>query len=1284
MRACARLALAGFLATACTSPDSLNEYPSGENERASQRVGVPGLSTEGLVVLKRDGRPSKESLPHAGALLSRTAAGEKIRVVAGLALEFEPEGGLSSAEAVTAQRAEIALMNSLLAAELQERGVVDLRKLTPLPFISMRAGEKALAYLIEDPNVVSIEEDRFYDLLLQDSIALIGADEIISVGADGSGKAVAILDTGVDLAHQHFSGRIVSEACFSTNDPGSSTSSLCPGGATSSTEPGSGDDCSSEVAGCGHGTMVAGIAAGKGPSFGGVAPEADIISVKVFSRVDDASVCDGWSSCVRATLTDILAALNHVAELNETYRVTAVNMSLGSGRYTSPCDHYSPSIKSAIDNLRSLGIASVIASGNAGYTDAIAAPACISTAISVGSSTKTDDVSSFSNLAEMVDLLAPGEDIEAASMGGGTQTASGTSLSAPHVAGAWASLRSAVPGTGVADVLEALSETGVLISDHRGSPPSGTVVPRMQLDEALDFLLESAPVAPPEMTPPGGSFMQPVEVTIMTGTPDALVRYTMDGSEPTPSWGQLLHSGESVMIERSTELKAVAYTEDQVVSEVSSDIYRIRSSLKVDIEPPEAVGDGARWRLQGVSVEGFESADLDRYDWQTHGDGSWTVLSAGRPGIYIAGSPALQDDESASLELCIESDGGDIAFSAYVSSEEGYDELCFFIDDVEQGCWSGETDWMDLSFPVDPGTRTFRWTYEKDHSVSEGLDAAFLNEVHFPGDQWRSPGETLSWLPAKEDQALTSVSFNGLSLWEAPGAFHLSLPAGESKTVTGVYSPRQVSTPTFSPDPTVPYDSDIEVSISTNTSGSEVRYTTDGSVPDEDAELYDEPIVLSDHGEITIKARAYKEGWLPSEPASATYLLGDVLEAPSISPASGVYFEPVEVEIIAEAPGVKIHYTVDGGEPNEHSAIYDAPFEIPNDSSLTVSARAYKDGWIPSFVAQVSILVTGIVAEPFFSIEPGSYTSPQTVEISTSTPNAIVRYTTDGSEPDRRSPDYRLPIVIEEESEKTIKAKAFRRDWQESNTVTGVFTVTGNAITPIFEPDAREDYVDELLVTITSKTPGSTIRFTTDGSEPAADSEIHDEPIVMEPGSVMEICARAYADDWKPSEPACASYGVLPRADPPVISPQGGMHHEDVSVTLSHDNPDAVIHFTLDGGNPNESSSVYEGPLDLPWNESTEVRAVAKADGWSRSTVSSATYHLYPQLWVLGEGGEYSVVIIPDEQEHEEKQEIAPPQTTLGCGCETAGTGGLPGSATAVLMLYLLLLRRLGTPSRTT
>jgi subtilisin family serine protease len=411
----------------------------------------------------------------------QVAGGRPVRVIVGVRGRFVPEGSLA-AGARESQRADIRERLRAVMSRLPAVAIARGRAFTTIPFFTAEVDALTLLLLEQDPDVTSIEEDVAVPPTLVQSTAIVGATTTWSAGYTGSGWTVAILDTGVDKNHSFMGGRVLSEACYSNAAGGGSGTSLCPGGTFSSTASGSGVNCSG-FGGCSHGTHVAGIAAGAGSSFNGVAPAAGVIAIQVFTGFAAEEPLCGGSPCVLSFTSDQIAGLEHVLALRDTFNIAAANMSLGGGRYfdQASCDQANSSRKAIIDSLRSAGIATVIASGNDGFADSLGAPACISSAVSVASTTKSDEVSGFSNAASFLSLLAPGSQITS-SVPGGFSSFNGTSMAAPHVAGAWALLKQRKPWASVAEILSALQNTGVMVTD----PLSNLAFPRIRVEQVIN------------------------------------------------------------------------------------------------------------------------------------------------------------------------------------------------------------------------------------------------------------------------------------------------------------------------------------------------------------------------------------------------------------------------------------------------------------------------------------------------------------------------------------------------------------------------------------------------------------------------------------------------------------------------------------------------------------------------------------------------------------------------------------------------------------------------------
>ncbi|KAF1950986.1 subtilisin-like serine protease-like protein PR1A [Byssothecium circinans] len=206
----------------------------------------------------------------------------------------------------------------------------------------------------------------------------------------GANTCAYIIDTGIYTSHADFEGR----ATFLANYAGD----------------GSNSD------GNGHGTHVAGTI---GSKTYGVAKKTRLFAVKVLNASGS------------GTNSGVIAGINYVASDSQTRSGCAngfvANLSLGGGKSTA--------VNSAAASTVSAGVFLAVAAGNDGANAANYSPASEPSAFTVGATDSSDRLASFSNYGSVVDILAPGVSILSTWNNGGTNTISGTSMAAPHIAG---------------------------------------------------------------------------------------------------------------------------------------------------------------------------------------------------------------------------------------------------------------------------------------------------------------------------------------------------------------------------------------------------------------------------------------------------------------------------------------------------------------------------------------------------------------------------------------------------------------------------------------------------------------------------------------------------------------------------------------------------------------------------------------------------------------------------------------------------------------------------------
>ena len=134
------------------------------------------------------------------------------------------------------------------------------------------------------------------------------------------------------------------------------------------------------------------------------------------------------------------------------------------------------------------------------------------------------------------------------------------------------------------------------------------------------------------------------------------------------------------------------------------------------------------------SLDEFEDVQLNStFSWDLGAPPSWSRdNSTSISGNASLRSDSISDNEATSISLTLFTENANGSFAYKVDSESGYDFPMFSVDGAQVESWSGDTGWTNYSFPLSAGTHTLQWTYSKDQSVSNGQDAAWIDNLNLP------------------------------------------------------------------------------------------------------------------------------------------------------------------------------------------------------------------------------------------------------------------------------------------------------------------------------------------------------------------------------------------------------------------------------------------------------------------------------------------------------------------------------------------------------------------------
>lgn len=174
------------------------------------------------------------------------------------------------------------------------------------------------------------------------------------------------------------------------------------------------------------------------------------------------------------------------------------------------------------------------------------------------------------------------------------------------------------------------------------------------------------------------------------------------------------------------------------------------------------------------------------------------------------------------------------------------------------------------------------------------------------------------------------------------------IPASSNQTTA--------ATPTMSPNGGT-YENSVTVAMDTSTPSATIRYTTDGTTPNENSSVYNSPLTFS--ANTTLKAKTFKSGLNPSSVSTEIYQIETVptsqVSTPVITPNSGTYNSSIDISIAIETDNAEIRYTTNGTEPTSNSILYSGTFSIS--SNTVIKTKGFKQGYNPSETSQSSYII---------------------------------------------------------------------------------------------------------------------------------------------------------------------------------------------------------------------------------------------------------------------------------------------------------------------------------------
>ncbi len=649
-------------------------------------------------------------------------------------------------------------------------------------------------------------------------------------------------------------------------------------------------------------------------------------------------------------------------------------------------------------------------------------------------------------------------------------------------------------------------------------------------------------VKTPEFNPAPGNYTDTQSVTITCQTINSSIHYTLDGTNPTATSGALYTA--PITVSANTTIKAIGIKSGLENSDIASGVYTVQpKAAKPFMVPPGGIYNSAR----SVTIATLTTGAVIKYT--TNGTVPTAASATYSSPITVSATSEVKAIAIKSLML-----DSDVASESYI------------ID-------------TNLQQAAAPSFNPPAGSYNEPQAVFITSATAGAS-IYYTLDGTYPSVSSLKYL--------TPITINSSAAIRAIAAKSGMAQSSDSSAAYVI----KAAAPSFNP-PAGTYDATQNVTISSTTAGSIIRYTTDGSNPSlVNGHTYSAPVAVVEN--TSLKAIAIKTGMANSDISQAAYSIR--VASPVMSLETGSYEGDQNITITTATNGASIRYTTDGSEPSSTAGtLYSTAVSVT--TTTTLRAIAYKNNMLDSTVTTKTYTLK--TAAPIFSPIAGTYEGPKPIAITCATAGAIIYYTTDGTTPTTTSAQYGAPFNID--SSQTIKAFAQKTGLAASNVTTAAYVISVPA--PTFNP-APGTYQNAQAVTLTCAMNGASIHYTTDASTPTAASTQYSSAIAV--STTTTIKAIAIKAGAQTSSVATGVYTIGIPAAAPVFNPPAGAYTGAQSVAITSSTSGASIYYTTNGSEPTTASTLYSAPITV--STTTTLKAIAVKAGMLNSAVSSAAY----------------------------------------------------------------------------